>query len=199
LFNAQIARLVVLNEDLKVELVGLRKPLTDIDPGISSEYRHRYFLRRSVGTLREFAEALRLLTQNKEAAERLKERFPTEIKEEWDQALAYFSSEERLFTEVRNDLGGHFGANAAVYAIESLTPRTGGIIETYRDFQTGKNYTEVGFVGELTARAFVRHLPGNTVLEKYEHLMQKVTRGVELARAASDAVIWFYLWPKFGR
>jgi hypothetical protein len=60
-FEAIAARLAVLYEDMRIELHGIAEesiaPLDQLDV----RYRRIYFLRKSLATLREFAEAVRHL------------------------------------------------------------------------------------------------------------------------------------------
>src|SRR5215472_3601775 len=67
-FDAHLARLCVLHEDLRIEIEGIRAsniPKLDVleprrdhldHPERMGSYRRHYFLRRSIATLREFAE-----------------------------------------------------------------------------------------------------------------------------------------------
>ena len=71
--NAKLARLCVLYEDLRVEVCGIAEPSIPALDVLDSErdnrftperigrYRRYYFVRRSIGTIREFAQALRLI------------------------------------------------------------------------------------------------------------------------------------------
>jgi len=60
--SARIARLCVLYEDLRIELLGVTNEIPLLDE-VGSELRMHYFLRRSIATLHEFSEALRLLDE----------------------------------------------------------------------------------------------------------------------------------------
>ena len=69
-FDAHLAQLCVLYEDLRIEVSALtakRLPRLDVldpsgdhsdEPGNIGRYRKLYFLRRSIATIREFAECL---------------------------------------------------------------------------------------------------------------------------------------------
>jgi len=58
--HAYMARLAVLYEDLRIETSAIYLQSAELD--ITDEkYRRNYFLRRSIGTLVEFAETIRLL------------------------------------------------------------------------------------------------------------------------------------------
>jgi hypothetical protein len=78
MLDAHIARLAVLYEDLRVETSAIKAhsiPCLDVldpehehrdVPARIGSYRSHYFLRRSIGTLSEFADGLRLLTECEE-------------------------------------------------------------------------------------------------------------------------------------
>jgi hypothetical protein len=75
--NAKLARVCVLFEDLRIEVRGIAElsiaALDVLDseqenqfapPHRTGRYRRYYFVRRSISTIREFAEALRLLNSD---------------------------------------------------------------------------------------------------------------------------------------
>jgi hypothetical protein len=73
LTNSRIARLCVLFEDLRIEITGLCLPRPGLEDtrGLVARFdvagyklRELYFLRRSIATCFEFAEALRLLDES---------------------------------------------------------------------------------------------------------------------------------------
>ena len=82
--DAHIARLCVLYEDLNLELSAIT---ADDIP----EYRRYYFLRRSIGTLCEFAEGVRLLNACPEFEE-IKTTFDAHAAETWDLAVTFFKN-----------------------------------------------------------------------------------------------------------
>ena len=86
-------------------------------------YRRYYFVRRSIGTLREFAEALRLIRDDPYLQLNVT-RFDTDAKGTWDNALVFFEENDRRLKAIRNDIGGHFGHEAALNAIDKLRPDT---------------------------------------------------------------------------
>src|SRR5262249_51580354 len=157
-----------LYEDLRIELFAIRE---DSIPGIDvldpadenaesrdiGKYRRNYFLKRSVGTLYEFAEGLRLLNSCPDFAQ-IKSAFDDETKRSWDAASEFFNSEEVLVKRVRNDIGGHFGSKAAIYATAKLSPKAVGKIE----FRVDPHDARLNFAGDIAAAAFNRHLPGAT-------------------------------------
>jgi hypothetical protein len=128
LTNARIARLCVLFEDLRVELAGLTLPDLDTQVGgwpaaqfdmAGHKFRTLYFLRRSIGTCWEFAEALRLLDQCS-GFRPILDGFQDPAQHFWRDAISYFGRREKHWKDIRNDGGGHFGAKAAEFAVHEL-------------------------------------------------------------------------------
>jgi hypothetical protein len=209
LIDAFIARLCVLYEDLRIELFAISAdgiPLLDIldpaeensEPQNRGKYRRYYFLRRSIGTLYEFAEGLRLLGNRPELAQVLATS-DADITALWNEAINFFRSKERIIEQVRNDIGGHFGSKAAIYAVAKLTPEAVGKVELRYDRQRLRVGFRLNFAGDIAATAFVRHLPGATVQEKVENFMQGVlAEGYSHATNSADVLAALHLWPRFG-
>jgi hypothetical protein len=197
--HANIVRIIVLYEDLRIELASFN--VADINLHAdwinNGEYRKRYFLRRSIGTVSELSDAFSQLNRDDSFAEVLK-TFDDISAVTWKSAVDFFDSNYRLFKDVRNDLGGHFGTAAARYAIESLTPNTVGSLEIVKDHRLSGVMYRPQFVGEITARAFLRHLSGNDTQEKLRNLLQKVNDAQNLATRAISKLLKFYIWPRFG-
>ena len=63
MLHAHILRLAVLYEDLRIELYGIAEDSMPKLDGTDERYRKNYFLRRSIATLVEFAETVRILNE----------------------------------------------------------------------------------------------------------------------------------------
>ena len=63
LLDAHISRVAVLYEDLRLEMMAASEVSLPTLDTIGMEHRRIYFARRSIGTLRELAEAIRLLDE----------------------------------------------------------------------------------------------------------------------------------------
>ena len=203
--NARIARLCVLYEDLRIEVTGLLIPQRNgVDERCScAEFdaggfmnRALYFLRRSICTSSEFAEAIRMLN----AAPGFKELvsgLPTANQREWCRAVEYFSSKEGLWKKIRNDVGGHFGNAAAVYAVTHGQPDASGRIELQMT-NGGKEGAVLGFASEIAATALLRHLPSERPEEKPRALFEEVQTAFRYAVRAVEYVVAVYLWKRSG-
>jgi hypothetical protein len=119
LLHAHIARLSVLYEDLRIETYGIIEESLPALDFTDEAYRRNYFLRRSIATLFEFAEELRLLHRLDNFAE-IQSKFDELSLKRWNKAVRFFGRHERYFEKVRNDIGGHFGLNAAIHAISDI-------------------------------------------------------------------------------
>jgi hypothetical protein len=203
-----MARLYVLYEDLRIEAFGCAadyiKGVDILDPpdDYSSKaqvgaYRRHYFLRRSIGTMYEFAEGLRILDANEEFAE-IKAQWPPELKTLWDSGISFFHEKEAFIKKVRHDVGGHFSSSAALYAAKHLLEGTPGVLELSYDDQ-GRMDAKFHFAGAIAAAAFLRWLPGETVEEKAETFIgELLTNAYSHATDCVQTLLLSGLWSEFG-
>jgi hypothetical protein len=191
--HAHIVRLAVLYEDLRIELYAIAEPSIPILDGTDERYRQNYFLRRSIATLVEFAETVRLLNECDEF-QPIKETLDKGIRPYWDKAVRFFRRGEPFFKKVRNDIGGHFGPEAATFAVRNLKSEAVGKIEVRND-----RTIRLHFVGELVATATLRHLFGLTNEHKFQRLIKTAMLGFRHATRCTHCVSNCYLWERFGR
>ncbi len=205
LLNARIARLCVLYEDLRIEITGLLipPPNGDDERGLVAQfdvagykYRELYFLRRSIGTCREFAEAIRLLEETP-GFQKLVSGLPTANQKEWRRAVEYFRSKEKFWKKIRNDVGGHFGPEAAKFAVSSFLPDAGGRVEIQLS-HGGKEGAVLEFSSEIAATALLRHLPGDHPVVKFKALCAEVLAALPFAVKAVEYVVATHLWRRSG-
>jgi len=204
-FYAKLARLCVLYEDLRVEMLGIAEPSIPALDILDSEndnrfaperignYRRYYFVRRSIGTLREFAEALRQIKSDPDL--RLNaNRVDEEAQVALDSAIAFFAGKESLLQEIRNDIGGHFGHQAALNALDHLRPDDYGTIE----FVDGRE-PRLRFAGEIAASAMLRHLPNEDIKEYDPLLRDCIMPAFRHATSCVQILVFKYLWGRFGK
>ncbi len=209
LVDAYVARLCVLYEDLRIELAAIGAdsiPSLDVlDPLEENAefknvgmYRRNYFLRRSIGTLYEFAEGLHLLAECPDFAW-VTAAFDGETAAQWNVAVDFFKSKGQLIKDVRNDIGGHFGAKVAIYAVPNLSPGTMCKIEIKYDEHNIPRPPQLRFAGEIAASAFSRHLPGASVEQQVGGFMRDVlVQGYRHATECVHVLCVLYLEPRFG-
>ena len=97
----------MLYEDLRIETTAIAEdsiPALDVT---DVRYRRHYFLRRSIATLVEFAEALRLLNDCSDFND-VRLGFDEEVIEMWSEGITFFHENETFLERIRNDTGGHF-------------------------------------------------------------------------------------------
>ncbi|MCI0419055.1 MAG: hypothetical protein L0312_07525 [Acidobacteria bacterium] len=115
--HANIVRLAVLYEDLRIELYAVAEDSLPKLDTVDNRYRRNYFLRRSVGTLWEFAEALIMLDSCPDF-QAVKEDFTSKALKDWKKSLSFFKRYEPFLKSIRNDcnclphptasVGGHW-------------------------------------------------------------------------------------------
>ena len=134
--DCHLARVCVLYEDLRLESTALYDDEFLVRSGVKPfkfNAQKTYFLRRVIGTIREYVEVVRLIDQCEEF-QLLKSKFSPETSVKWQEALDRCRETEKFLKLVRNDVSGHFGYAAAKYGVKSVAERRGigGMIE-YRD------------------------------------------------------------------
>jgi hypothetical protein len=162
-------------------------------PERTGRYRRYYFVRRSIGTIREFAEALRLINDDPDLLLNATE-VDEEAKTTLDPAITFFETNEGLLREIRNDIGGHFGHQAALNALDGLSPGAYSTIELVdgREFR-------LSFAGEIAASAILPHLP-NDDIEGYAALLRDTIKpAYKHATRCVQILVLKYLWGRFGK
>ena len=95
--DSQIARLIVLHEDLKIEAVGAVRKKTLLDyAGV--DYRRFYFVRASLQTFREANTVLSALNKDPDFRRRVIHRMSDEEKRRWKEAVGFFKKNSPLNT-----------------------------------------------------------------------------------------------------
>lgn len=188
---AHIARLSVLYEDLRIEILATAKKSIVFLDVTNQSYRRHYFLRRSIATLVEFAEALRLLDECDEFYV-IKSRLAPPIIEFWDSAVGFFREKEPFLKLVRNDIGGHFGLQSADYAVTNADQLTRLEMKINK-----KGNIHLNFAGEIAAAATMRHLEGRTPEEKIARLLETAVTAFGHATRSVHAISIPYLWERF--
>ena len=193
--HALIARLSVLYEDLRIETFGIiEEELPRLDYTDKS-YRKNYFLRRSVGTLIEVAEAIRMLDQNPDF-QLVKASFDDRHRIRWNRAIRFFKRFQPLLQLVRNDIGGHFGHAAARYAIQNMESSVVGRIEIARE-APNRAGVKLHFAGEIVVNAMLRHRRSDAPEVYVSRLYRIIALGYGQAIKSIDSINAYYLWNRF--
>jgi hypothetical protein len=187
MFHALAAQLFVLYEDLRLELSGVSAPKLGSLDGADVKYRMHYFIRRATGTWVEFSQALRTMDKDPDLLA-LKGSFDAESSKKWRNAVRFFTRYHSRVMRVRNDIGGHFGASAAKYAVGNLKPDVIGELELV---SYGSRATMIPhFAGEIAATATLQHMP-------YRKLLRILRVGWKYGIYATPAITAHYYWKRF--
>jgi len=111
-----------------------------------------------------------------------------------ESAITFFDTNESLLKAIRNDIGGHFGHQAALNALDRLRPDAYSAVELVdgRDLR-------LHFAGEIAASALLRHLPNDDIKE-YKALLEDVIKPAYTHACRCVQVLVFkYLWERFGK
>jgi hypothetical protein len=215
-FNAALARVCVLFEDLRIEISGAAErslPALDVldsqkdnwlKPELTGKYRQFYFIRRSLLTLREFAEALRLTVEQMKKDPRLNLTFrglTDDAKPAWDSAIHFFDTNEKFLNGIRRDIGGHFGQKAALNAVTMLLPQAyGSIALAHAVILQGKETADqlrLHFAMEIVGTALLKHLQDGDI-EQYAALLSGcIIPGYQHAINCVYILVREYLWDRF--
>jgi len=193
--HQHMARLCVLFEDLRIELLGMAAEDLEALDHTGSKVRRLYFQRRSVGTLFEFAEALRLLDECPDFSD-IKDRFDAHSLRLWSRAVRFFRRQERFLKRIRHDVGGHFGSVAAGFAVENFGPFDSGSMELALYGSQGGGVT-FSFAREVAATALFRNLRGCTPQRKVDRFLLLSRVAYRHAIRAVECIAGSYLWERF--
>jgi hypothetical protein len=193
--HAQIASISVLFEDLRIELAGISADtLGELDE-IGKSRRSLYFLRRSIATLHEFTNALNELDKLP-SFESIRTRFNEGSGRHWRRALTYLRKHERYVARMRHHVGGHFGKQAAMLAIESLLPDAVSSLEIA--LYGGGGGAKLFFESEIAATALLKNISGTSSADKARKMIRHAIIGFRHAVRAVYCVTVHYLWDRFG-
>jgi hypothetical protein len=195
-FEATVARLAPLYEDLRIEVHGIAEESIEAFDQSDAKYRRIYFLRKSLGTLWEFAEAIGQLEKCPEFS-LVASEFTPELERYWKRASAFFKRNGLPLKLVRNDIGGHFGLAAARYAVQNLDSSAVDGIEITQPF-SGRGLVFLRFAGEVVATAMLRQTQGQSREDQFKHLVKIARFGFQHATRCVHCVVFCHLWEKFG-
>jgi hypothetical protein len=203
----------VLFEDLRIESLAIEEesmpsldildPAAERDPNTVGAYRRHYFLLRSIGTIWEFAESLQILSGGDllKAGEDFRDVTRTFGKaelEKWSRASLFFKNKEPRIKMIRNDIGGHFGSQAATYAVKRLKPDASLRIEICDLGDRGKTDVRLHLAGELVATAFYRHVANEDIVG-FGNLLDEIVKPSFIhANVCVRILAWRYVWPLLG-
>ena len=193
---AQLMRLAVLFEDLRIETTGLKMRRSDpFLADCSPDVRIMYFLRRSLATLYEFNDALYAVSRTK--AFKSLELSPAE-RGTWDEAVCFFQKHNAFINRVRNDVGGHYGKDGAMRTLKKLDwNEVGGIQAGW--LAQGEAGIKLMFAAPLTATCLLDRCEGTSTPERVDWMISFITEAYNHAIRATEIIAVLYYWPRFER
>lgn len=193
-----IARLAVLYEDLRIELTAAKAPegkFAELEV-IGKAYRQMYFLRRSIATIRDFAEEVKYL-HGLPAYVPVRRQFEdSEAIDMWIGGVEFFKSHFEYLQNIRNDYGGHFSRAAAHYAVSNIDPSIVGTVEINFSLD-GKANPKAFFAAPIVDKAMLRR-QGKKVDQKYAaEMIDFANKAHEHAGTCMHVLFKYYLIPRF--
>ena len=195
-----IARLSVLYEELRLEIEELR--LVDSrrkEAGIidGDDFRVVYFIRRALVTLIEFR---RVLTAIRKCPE-FKRELPFISKLEAEEILPadqYFQRHGERIKELRNGFGAHVQPAAVEFATKHLSNAFGKItVKRSCGWTLG---LECHFAADLVAGAVTSKLMSRAdAKEELAKAMETISEGFTQVQTATGALVYAFLWDRFGK
>lgn len=116
-----------------------------------------------------------------------------EIRERRNQGAAFFSENEDVLKQLRNDFGGHFGLQTARYAVRHISP------EVVSGIEMADRLCLLRFSDEVVAIAMLRKAQGTGMEDQYREVVQLAKSGWYAATECVHCVAFCYLWDQFGR
>ena len=115
----------------------------------------------------------------------------------WRRSRFYLDKHKKFFGDVRNDIGGHYGEQAAIKAVNNLSGDEVGMIHVAVDGKAGG--ATLRFAAQVAATTLLFHCHGRSMQEKVARLFRRLLVAYRHATRATDVITAFYFWPKFGR
>jgi hypothetical protein len=192
--NAHMMRVSVLHEDLRIENLALAEPsLPGLDT-IGVDYRRMYFIRRSIATVREFAEALPAL-DSCAGFHSIKNRLNETERAMWDKSVRFFRRNYLYIQKIRNDFGGHFGYGPAWHAVKNLQ-ETVAVLE-YKHSSVGRRIQiRLKFAGEVVAIGMGHHKRGDTSKDHFRLMFRLALAAFAHSTRCVELLTLIYFEPR---
>jgi hypothetical protein len=162
----QVAKLVVLHEDIMLEIHGALNA-AELELGHADEtYRRMYFFRRALATAFEMKQAVDVLQKN-EAFKECRRSWAPENADTWDKVVRFFQENNRLIKSWRNNVGAKFTESAAQFSLKQNENETARI-ELYRPRKGNIDINlKLGMAYYLIAGALSKDREGTEEFEDY--------------------------------
>jgi len=199
-FERGLARLCVLYEDIRIEILGASLPSSAVVAleASGSHYRHLYFMRRALLSLREFDSAIEQIRystefQNLEAQARSEsDAYYLRL---WVPAWEFFRAQGTLLNRIRGDVGGHFGDDVARRAFAAIPNNVPVEVRIERDSGQQQRVL-LPFATDLVARAAFAHLPPGNDSDRLNAMTDLLVGALRYAMDAVHFVLEAVLLPR---
>ncbi len=166
-------------------------------PGLDTigvDYRRMYFIRRSIATVREFAEALPAL-DSCAGFHSIKNRLNETERAMWDKSVRFFRRNYVYIQKIRSDFGGHFGYSPAWHAVENLQ-ETVAVLE-YKHSSVGRRIQiRLKFAGEVVAIGMGHHKRGDTSKDHFRLMFRLALAAVAHSTRCVELLTLIYFEPR---
>lgn len=193
--NAHIMRVAVLYEDMRLENIAASQDSIPSIDTVGRQFRLFYFIRRSIGTLHEFAEAIPLLDREPEFAD-IRARFTVDQRTAWDKSVRAFGRHRDYIEKIRDDFGGHFGVAPAWHAVNDL-PATAVALEFQHNREKRTTNTRHKYASEIVAIGMGRHKRGDTSHDHFRLMARLALVGFSHAARCVHFLSDHYILPQF--
>lgn len=195
--NVQLARLVVLYEDLKIEVTcASTNEAVPAAEALGEDYRHLYFLRRAFATLEEFDTAFHQLNMDRDFKRALK-GWSTAHRNEWARMIKFFAHNRQFLKDVRNAIGGHFSDAAAKFALDEVYKDSVAQLEIIAHPTATGAGVKFHLAGDLVANALLKEKGTKKDSDYVRELFEFGLKGYEEATHAMHLIAANYLVPRF--
>ena len=196
-FNIQLARLIVLYEDLRIEVAGAtNREIENLDE-TGKQYREMYFVRRAFATVSEISGALNQINST-DQMQKLKANFGGDKRKAWNESIQFFNEKSLFISEQRNLYGGHFHYRTAKFIIQKLSPDYVGVIGIQLDGLKRSARVVFKFALELVGIGLTTDRKNRDIENFVHESFEILTVAMSHSTKAIDAVSDHYILPKLG-
>jgi len=200
--SAQIARISILYEDLRIELFGMddENNYEDLDR-LGKPYRTVYFLRRSFATALELCKSIAELNGSKNFR-LLRSSFKADELQHWTNAVVALRATKDRVNLFRNNSGGHIDVGACSHAIENLNERQVGKLEIRMNVERTESEVLLEYAGDLVAGVIFAGRPRPDADEELRQMLRDtgelMAEIFQHAMVCINLIVGSYLFPRFG-
>jgi hypothetical protein len=166
-------------------------------PMDADDFRVAYFLRRALVTLVEFRRALTRIRVTDEFKKAIQDE-PNVEADELVPAERFFQQNGERLKALRNEFGGHIQDAGMKFATGHVSDVIGKITVA-RDCNGWTLGLECDFAGHLMAGVITSKLQGKDYKQELREAIEMIAEAFVHAQAATGALVYMFLWARFGR